>query len=179
LLVRFTCGWINVDGQMTIKQPAPFGLHSRKGLAAKDPPVVGDGSPSCWQSPTKQDKSNNGNQGSPSCRWSWKKAVMVTMAPPVVGGVGQQWQGLFQKLETAPPVVGGVVCRDKQKQKTAPVVGDGSNRRWRSQAKSATSTTAPPVVGGDERLWRRITHSSVETDDGGNGNNPSLTRRQR
>jgi hypothetical protein len=43
LLERFTCGWINVDGQMTIKQSAPFGSHSRKGSAVTAPPVVGNG----------------------------------------------------------------------------------------------------------------------------------------
>ncbi len=179
MLERFTCGWINVDGQMTINQSAPFGSHSCKGFAAKDPPVVGDGSPTCRRSPTKQDKSNDGNQGSPSHWRSQKKAATVTTASPVVGGVRQRWQGLSQKLEMAPPVVGRVICRDKQKQKTAPVVGDGSNRHWQSQTKALTSTTAPPVVGVDERRWRRITRLAAETDDGGNGNNPSPSRWRR
>jgi hypothetical protein len=154
LLKRFTCGWINVDSQMTIKQSAPFGSHFRKGLAAKAPPVISNGSPSCWRSPAKQDKSNDGNQGSPSSWRSWKKAAMVTMAPPVVSKVGRWWRGLSQKSGTAPPVIGRVVCRDKQNQKMAPVIGNGSNSRRRSQTKAATSMTAPPVVGGDGR-WRR------------------------
>jgi hypothetical protein len=158
---------------MTIKQSAPFGSQSRKGSAAKDPPVVGDSSRSRRRSPTKRDKSNDSNQGSPSCWRSQKKAATVRTAPPVVSGVGQQRQGLSQKLETAPPVIGGVVCRDEQKQKMAPVIGNGSNRRWRSQTKAATSTTAPPVVGRDKQWRRRITRSLAETDNGGNGNNPS------
>jgi hypothetical protein len=151
LLERFTSGWINVDSQMTIKQSAPFGSHSRKGLAAKAPPVVGNGSPRRRRSPTKQDKSGDGNQGSPSCWQSWKKAATVMMAPPVTGGVGRWRQGLSQKLGMAPPVIGGVIRRDEQNQKMAPVIGDGSNSHRRSQTKVVTSTTAPPVVGGDER----------------------------
>jgi hypothetical protein len=179
LLKRFTCGWINVDGQMTIKQSASFGSHSRKGLAAKDPPVVGDGSPSRWRSPTKQDKSNDGNQGSPSCWRSHKKAATVTTAPPVVGGVGQRRQGLSQKLEMDPLVIGRVICRDEQKQKMAPVVGDGSNRCRQSQMKAVASTTAPPVVGVDEQWRRRITWSLAEKDNSGNGNDPSPSHWQR
>jgi hypothetical protein len=158
---------------MTIKQSAPFGSHSCKSLAAKAPPVIGDGSPSRQRSPTKWDKSDDGNQDSPSCRRSRKKVATVTTAPPVVGGVGRQGRGLSQKLETAPPVVGGVICRDEQKQKMAPVIGNGSNRCRQSQTKVATSTTAPPVVGGDEQRRRWITRLLAETDDGGNGNNPS------
>jgi hypothetical protein len=92
---------------MTIKQSAPFGLHSSKGLAATAPPVVSNGSPSCWWIPTKHDKSGDSNQlqrlpqssvaalpvlgrvrksnSSPSCWRSWKKAAMAATAPQVVG----------------------------------------------------------------------------------------------
>ncbi len=82
-------------------------------------------------------------------------------------------------METAPPVVGGVICRDKQRQKTAPVVRDSSNRRQQSQTKAATSTTAPSVVGGDKRWRRQITWSLAEMDDSSNGNNPSPSCWQR
>jgi hypothetical protein len=61
----------------------------------------------------------------------------------------------------------------------APVVGDGSNRRWQSQTKAATSTPAPPVVGRDKRRRRWIIRSLAETDNGGNGNNPSPSCRRR
>ncbi len=163
---------------MTIKQSAPFGSHSCKCLAVKDPPVIGNSSPSCRQSPTKWDKSDDGNQGSPSDQQSRKKAATVTTAPTVVGGVVQWRQGLSQKLETAPPVIGRVVHRDKQKQKMAPVVGNGPKRCLRSQTKVARSTTAPPIVSRDEQ-WRHITRPLVETDNGGNGNNPSPSCWQR
>jgi hypothetical protein len=164
---------------MMIKQSAPFGSHSCKGLAAKAPPVVSNGSPSCWRSPTKRDKSNDGNQGSPSHRGNRKKAATVTTAPPVVGRVGRWRQGLSRKLETAPPVVGGVVRRDEQKQKTAPVVGNGSNNHRQSQTKAAMSRTAPPVVGRDKQRWRRITRSLVENNSGdGNNTSPSCWRRR-
>jgi hypothetical protein len=169
-----------------IKQSAPFGSHSRKGLVAKALPAVGDGSPSHRRSLTKRDKSNDGNQGSPSHRRSWKKVAMVTKAPPVVGEVGQRRRGLSQKLEMAPPVVGGAVCRDEQKQKTAPVVGNGSNRCRRSQTKSGNVNNSSPscwrrrttaetdhlVVGRDGQRQQRqqfLPQLSAETDGGGNG----------
>ena len=103
MLERFTCGLINVDGQMTIKQSAPFGSHSCKGLAAKNPPVVGDGSPSCWCSHllkwTKAVKAPPVvGEGSNSCQQSWTKAAMATIPPPVIGGDGRWWQWVPQSL---------------------------------------------------------------------------------